>query len=291
MIKAVLVAILLALSPLSQAGLVFDEDEKVVEIFRSQDFEANLAKAKEGDVRAQYLVGAAYQYGLEEQEVEIDYEKGLRWLREAASQGAAEAYDELALAYREGLGVEKDASKYEEYLAEAAERGMSSARLDIMNLYRYGDPEVGIEKDEERYLYWIKSNAEAGYPSSMITLALRYREGRGVGVDLEKSFEWIMRAVELDASFSHREAARYFENGWGTEQDLVKAYMLYDLGGTAGIEPKEAVAEQMTDEQIEEAIALSWQWQLEHGVVRPASNGYRYQPDVSDREPISLTSD
>ncbi|WP_445004885.1 hypothetical protein [Halomonas mongoliensis] len=59
MIRVFVVAILMALSPLAQAERIF-EGEKVVEVFHSQDFDANLAKAEEGDVRAQYLVGAAY---------------------------------------------------------------------------------------------------------------------------------------------------------------------------------------------------------------------------------------
>ncbi|MFQ3790422.1 hypothetical protein, partial [Halomonas sp. A29] len=83
----------------------------------------------------------------------------------------------------------------------------------------------------------------------------------------------------------------FFEKGLGTEQDLVKAYMMYDLSTGIGREAKHELAKKMPEEQIEEAIALSWQWQLAHGVVRPSSDGYRYQPDVSDREPISLTSD
>ncbi|WP_445006005.1 tetratricopeptide repeat protein [Halomonas mongoliensis] len=289
MIRLFFLAILLVMAPLSQAGLIFDESEKVVEIFHTQDFDANLAKAKEGDIRAQYLVGAAYLYGLEEQEIEVDHEKGLHWLEAAAKQGAAEAYDQLAIAYIEGLGVEKDASKYEEYLAEAAERGMSSARLDIMNLYRYGDPDLGVEKNEEKYLYWLEGNAEAGYPFSMITLSLRYREGRGFEVDYERAFEWIMRAVELDDLTAQRMAGEYFEKGIVVDQDLVKAYILYDLAGTAGIRKRERAAKQMIDEQVDKAIAHSWQWQLEHNSYRHSSNGYRYQPDVSDLEPLSLT--
>ncbi|MDR5894427.1 hypothetical protein QC820_16700 [Halomonas mongoliensis] len=45
----------------------------------------------------------------------------------------------------------------------------------------------------------------------------------------------------------------------------------------------------MTEEQVEKAIARSWQWQLERNSYRPSSNGNRYRPDVSDLEPLSLT--
>ncbi|WP_444985497.1 tetratricopeptide repeat protein [Halomonas mongoliensis] len=288
MIRVFVVAILMVLSPLAQAERVF-EGEKVVELFQSQDFDANLIKAKEGDVRAQYLVGAAYLYGLEAQEVEVDHEQGRYWLEKAADQGAAEAYSELARIYRKGMGVEKDASKYEEYLAEAAERGMSSARLDIKDLYRYGDPEMGIEQDEKKYIYWLIREAEDDHPYAMRNLAISYRQGLGVEVDMKKSFEWLIRAVERDDSISQAYAGEFFEQGLGTEQDFVKAYMMYDLSTGIGREAKYELADKMTEEQIEEAIARSWQWQQEHEVVRPASDGYRYQPDVSDLEPLSLT--
>ncbi|WP_444985480.1 tetratricopeptide repeat protein [Halomonas mongoliensis] len=289
MIRLTLIAILLVLSPLAQAGLIFDESEKLEEIFQSQNFDVNLVKAEGGDVRAQYLVGAAYLYGLEEQEVEVDHEKGLYWLKVAARQGAAEAFDDLAIAYRDGIGVKKDAGKYEAYLAESAERGMSAARLEIMNLYRYGDPEIGVEKDEEKYLYWLEYNAEAGYPFFMINLSLRYRDGRGLEVDYKKAFEWIMRAVELDDLTAQRMAGEYFEKGMVVEKDLVKAYMMYDLSGTVPSTRRDELEERMTEEQIEEAIARSWQWQLERNSYRPSSNGNRYRPDVSDLEPLSLT--
>ncbi|MFQ3790442.1 tetratricopeptide repeat protein, partial [Halomonas sp. A29] len=240
--------ILLMLSTFAQAERIF-EGEKVVEIFHSQDFEANLAEAEEGDVRAQYLVGAAYLYGLEEQEVEVDHDKGRYWLEEAASQGAAEAYSELARIYRHGMGVEKDASKYEEYLAEAGERGMHSAKLGLLDLYEDGDPELGIEPDEVKYLYWLKKTAEDGVLISMRNMAHTYRQGLGVEVDLEKAFEWLIRAVELDDSIAQAHAGEFFEKGLGTEQDLVKAYMMYDLSTGIGREAKHELAKKMPEEQ------------------------------------------
>ena len=291
MIRLVFFAILLIAAPLLQAGLIFDENEKVVEIFQSQDFDANLAKAEEGNVRAQYLVGAAYLYGLKAQEVEVDHEKGLHWLKAAAKQGAAEAYSELARIYRDGMGVKKSISRFEEYLAEAGGRGLLSARSHLLDLYRDGDPELGIEPDRGKHLYWLERTAEDGSAFSMVSMAQIYRNAYDydVEVDLKKAFEWIVRAVNLDDLTAQRMAGEYFEKGMVVDKNMVKAYMLYDLAGTSGIEKRERVAKQMTDEQVEKAIAHSWQWQLEHNSYRPSSNGYRYQPDVSDLEPLSLT--
>ncbi|MFQ3790417.1 tetratricopeptide repeat protein [Halomonas sp. A29] len=290
MIKVILITILLAFTLLAQAKVVF-QDEDAVRAFSTQDVEENLLKAEEGDVRAQVLVGAAYLYGLEEKGVEPDREKGLYWLTEAANQGAAEAHYELGRIYCQGMEVDKDVVRCEEHLTEAAERGLRSAMTDLIDIYQLGDSDLGIEPNEEKYLYWLEKTADYGSTFSMINMATTYRQGLGVEVDLEKAFGWIVRAVELDAPFSHREAARYFENGWGTEQDFVKAYMFYDLASPGAHENREKVAEQMEEAQVEEAIALSWQWQLERNSFVPSSNGYRYQPDVSDREPLFLTSD
>jgi|SRR5690554_1706933 len=288
MIKVVLIAILLVLSPLAKAEILF-QDEDVWDAFVGQDFDANLVKAEEGDARAQYLIGRAYLFGLEEQGVNVDQEKGLCWMKAAADQGAAEAYYALGVLYRRGIGVDKDAGKWEEYMTEAGEQWLRPAMTDLLDTYRDGDPQVGIDQDEEKHLYWLEKTAEDGSAFSMLNMAITYRQGLGVEVDLEKSFAWIMRAVELDDLTAQRMAGEYFEKGMVVDGNLVKAYMLYDLAGTSGIEKRERVAKQMTDEQVEEAIARSWQWQLEHNSYRPSSNGNRYRPDVSDLEPLSLT--
>src|SRR5690554_7338465 len=66
MIKVVLIAILLVLSPLAKAEILF-QDEDVWDAFVGQDFDANLVKAEEGDARAQYLIGRAYLFGRSEE--------------------------------------------------------------------------------------------------------------------------------------------------------------------------------------------------------------------------------
>ncbi|PPK49086.1 tetratricopeptide repeat protein [Marinobacter persicus] len=249
MIRWFLGVSLLVLCPLLSAELAF-KGEKVVEIFYEQDFEANLAKAKSGDMKAQYLVGAAYLYGLEDEDVEVDEKMGRFWLQKSADQGAAEAYSELARIYRYGIGVERDASKWEKYLIEAAERGMLSRQTDLMKLYRDGSPEMGVEKNEQKYIYWLKKEAEAGAPISIYNLAWSYREGRGIEQDIDKAFEWIMKGVQKDDGSAQAYAAEFFEEGLGTEKDLVKAYMLYDLSTGIGREAKSELAKKMNDDQI-----------------------------------------
>lgn len=79
-----------------------------------------------------------------------------------------------------------------------------------------------------------------------------------------------------DPSFMGVPLGDIFSEGKIVHQDLVKAYMYYDLGGDASIDDKERLAEQMTPEQINEALERSWQWQDQHRSYRP---GYRNRAD------------
>ncbi|GEN26326.1 hypothetical protein HCU01_42750 [Halomonas cupida] len=266
----------------ASAEIAFPDQEKQ-NYYRDQDVEVSLGKAKSGDAEAQYLVGSAYLLGLESQDVEVDYEKAFCWLSRSANQGIAEAQYELGRMYRYGLGVDKNGKKWEEYTSQAGEQGLLSAYGDLMDVYREGDRDLGIDENGEKYFYWLERSAEAGHALSMVNMSISYRYGYNVEVDVDKSFEWLMQAVEQDDLMAQGLAGEYFERGLGTEKDLVMAYMMYDLGGTGRNPEKQAVAEKMTDEQIQEAVSRSRQWQEEHNNIRPSYYGLEHQEDGSYR--------
>ena len=78
-----------------------------------------------------------------------------------------------------------------------------------------------------------------------------------------------------DSSFDGGPLADVYAEGKIVPQDLVKAYMYYDLSG--GNEDKKArIAQRMTPNQIKEAVEESWNWQQQHHSYRP---GYRSPED------------
>lgn len=162
MIKWLYFWVLLMVVPFASAELLF-EGENVVEVFHTQDFNENLIKAQKGDARAQYLVGAAYLHGLDEGEVKVDVDKGLFWLKKAGDQGAAEAYDDLAISYRDGLGVEVNVEKWQKYLAKAAELGMPDALMEITILYRDGNPKMGVDKNKKNMSTGLKRKRKSEF--------------------------------------------------------------------------------------------------------------------------------
>tara|TARA_B100001179_G_C18194836_1_gene234593 strand:+ start:69 stop:338 length:270 start_codon:yes stop_codon:yes gene_type:complete len=82
-------------------------------------------------------------------------------------------------------------------------------------------------------------------------------------------------------SFSFNRLARYYEEGIGTDIDLVQAYKYYDLLSPGSAPDKARLEAQMTPEQIQEAIRLSRQWQDEHNIFVPSYYGLEYQEDGS----------
>nr|WP_281380417.1 tetratricopeptide repeat protein [Marinobacter oulmenensis] len=262
---------------------MFPNDDIWVKV-ANQDFSKNLLRAENGDPRAQYLIARVFLFGNNEIGVDEDQDKGVYWMRKSADQGAAEAQYAMAMLYRNGVGLEKDAKKWEKYMTLAGEQNFSRAMIELSDAYRDGAAEIGVEPNEKKYVYWLRKEAEAGVPISIRNLAWRYREGLEVEKDIDKAFEWIMKGVQADDGAAQAYAAEFFENGLGTEKDLVKAYMLYDLSTGIGREAKQKLAKKMTDDQIREAIARSWQWQLEHGVVRPSSDGYQYRYPLEESD-------
>ncbi|MFP3441885.1 SEL1-like repeat protein, partial [Pantoea sp. SIMBA_133] len=88
-----------------------------------------------------------------------------------------------------------------------------------------------------------------------------------------KAFEWISKVEELpygDPMDGFSGLAKVYEEGIGTDVDLVQAYKYYDLLSPGSAPDKARLEEQMTPEQIQEAIRLSRQWQEEQNIFVPS---------------------
>ncbi|MFB4202349.1 tetratricopeptide repeat protein [Arhodomonas sp. KWT2] len=278
-----LLALVLAIALNARAEVAFPEPGGFMDAVYDQDFPANLEAARNGDARAQALVGAAYAIGVKRQDVPVDGRKAAKWIKKAAAQDLAEGLYWLAGMYAAGYTVEKSPEKWLELTAEAGEQGFPKAQSELWLTFRDGDERNNIEPDDEKYLYWLRKYAQSGATIAMRELAGVYLQGKLVAKDEKRAFQLVQKAAEKDDLIAQGYLGDYYAKGIGTEKDLVKAYMMYDLGGTGDIEKKEALAEKMTDEQVQEAIARSRRWQEEHNSVRPSYYGLKRQPDGSYR--------
>jgi TPR repeat protein len=190
---------------------------------RPSPFEAAVSAAERGSPRAQLALGFKYEQGLG---VSKDVAEALRWYREAASQGNAEAevrisrlegrsgqvvsrpspFDEMKRAaeqgdseaqralgfkYERGLGVESDLSLALEWYEKAASQGNPTAKLRMNMLLAENREPV----EQLTSLEISQRSAAEGDPEAQFLLALRYEQARGIPTDLGEALHWYEEAA------------------------------------------------------------------------------------------------
>lgn len=244
-------------------------------------------KSQEGDSEAIFLL-ALIQFGHTTGfEQEPEHARGLNMLQEAWRLGVVDAGYSLFTVYYKGIGIRKNIPLSLAYLEASAEKGYIQSQKDLAYAYRgtidgpY--PRGIVEEDIERARFWFTKAAEQGDAESATQLAGIYHKGQGVPQNDRAAFEWLKRAetMPFDGDLSHSGLAICYEQGIGTEIDLVQAYKYYDLQGSAGVPDKRRLEARMMPEQVQQAIALSRAWQEEHRTFVPSYYGLEHQPDGS----------
>ena len=242
-------------------------------------------KAKASDGESTFLLGLIQFGHITGFEREPDTSEGIRLLQEAWRLGVIDAGHSLFTVYYKGIGTRINKPLALAYLQASAEKGYILSQKRLGFAYRGSDPRGLVEKDIQQARIWFTRAAEQGDAESASQLAAIYRKGLGVPKDERTAFEWLKRAENMpfDGSISHGGLAVYYEEGIGTEVDLVQAYKYFDLQGTAGVPDKKRLEAQMTPEQVQQAIALSRAWQEENRTFFPSYYGLEHQSDGSYR--------
>ena len=242
-------------------------------------------KAKASDGESTFLLGLVQFGHITGFEREPDTSEGIRLLQEAWRLGVIDAGHSLFTVYYKGIGTRINKPLALAYLQASAEKGYILSQKRLGFAYRGSDPRGLVDKDIQQARIWFTRAAEQGDAESASQLAAIYRKGLGVPKDERTAFEWLKRAENMpfDGSISHGGLAVYYEEGIGTEVDLVQAYKYFDLQGTAGVPDKKRLKAQMTPEQVQQAIALSRAWQEENRTFFPSYYGLEHQSDGSYR--------
>ncbi|WP_110685190.1 tetratricopeptide repeat protein [Salinicola aestuarinus] len=269
-IKQLMVVLFLSLMVVEGGYAATLEAQCLKKNYENQSIQNLLKKANNNDGLSSCLVGLAYASG--DKGVSQSFEKAFEYFENSYEAGFLEAGYYLGVLYQNGYGVNRDFDQYLQDMTAAGEAGYLPAQKQMLDVYLYS--KAGVQfADDDKAAYWLKKASMSGDSLSMYALSTFYIEGRGVSQNEEKAFEWIMEAVEKDEIIAYERAGDFYAQGIGTEQDLVRAYMMYDLGGTASSGKKAELAEQMTQAQIDEAVSLSRQWQEEHNSYRPSYHG------------------
>lgn len=226
-------------------------------------------QVEEGLPSAEYMMGMIYLSGDAAWGVQPDYKKAFSLLHRAWCDDVFDAGYALSTMYYKGLGVDKDLSKVRSFVLKSGENGYIKSQRTLGLAYKGDVLQSVFDKDIEKSIFWFEKAAINGDQLSAANLSVIYG-GDGVLHDEKKSFEWKKRAASAKYGNSRfvqfLKLAEFYEKGVGTDKDLVQAYKYYDLSGSAGAKGKQRIAKEMTQEQIDEAIRKSQEWQKEHNV-------------------------
>ena len=96
-----------------------------------------------------------------------DYKTALRWYRQAAESGNAEAQDNVGFFYLTGMGVKQDAAEGARWLRKAAAQGNEVAERNLGLMYVQG---LGVPSDREEGIRWLRKAAAHGDEESKAAL-------------------------------------------------------------------------------------------------------------------------
>ncbi|WP_081694713.1 tetratricopeptide repeat protein [Halomonas huangheensis] len=250
------------------------------DVYGNSSIDAVFSDMENGDAYATYVIGVLYFNDYPEYDIDQDFSKGLELLKKSWEMGVVDAGYDLFEVYSQGNGVEKNSEIALYYLQESAEKGYLKSQRELARDYFGRGLFHYLDTDYEKAREWYAKAASQGDRESAVALAKIYDEGLGVEKNEETAFEWASRSEDMPYganSIVFNALAYCYEEGVGTDVDLVNAYKYYDLLGTAGGSYKSKIAEKMTPEQIDQAVRLSGEWQREHNISMPNSEGYRYR--------------
>ncbi len=157
----------------------------------TQEMDALIAKAKEGDARAQVDLAVRYRDG---KGVPKDEATAMQWAHRAADAGNSDAMDFVGFAYLRGVVVERNPTIAFAYFKVAANESAQAA----FNLGQCYFGAQGTEQDIPKALEYWKSAAERGHGRAASSAAMVYLSGERTAPDAVQARHLAERAAELN---------------------------------------------------------------------------------------------
>ena len=120
---------------------------------------------------------------------------------------------------------------------------------------------------------------EQNDPQAQFAIGIMYRNGSGVAQDDAEAVRWLLKSAEQRNPYALSVLGAIYKEGRGVQQDNLKAYMWFDLavaqfdykpGRHYAKQDRDAVAKNMTGDQLAEAKQMALEWLLANGGVTPA---------------------
>ena len=251
-----------------QAGVMPPEYTDMKNKISNMSYDSIVNCSPEKAIECTMILGRAYQLGADfkDHEIKSDSDKAILYFSKISASSPQARYL-LSDMIRYYYPKESDA-----LLLSAANEG------EFNSVYALGHPYYHGKTNKEllENIKWVKvlidkypdfPHDERGVVGSLYLLM--------TPPDYKEAIYWLTRASDEGNNLgAQSKLAKLYAEGTGVKKDLVKAYMYYDLGGTGDNDAKQEIEKLMTPDQIDQAIALSHQWQDEHHSYRPGYSAW-----------------
>ena len=146
--------------------------------------------ADKGNAQAQFDLGSCYERG---RGVSRDLAEAFKWYKKSAEQGNKFAQYSLSLCYENGNGVTMNYSEAAKWVRKSAEQGYHFAEKQLGYYYYYG---IGVTKNYTEAFKWYSKAAKHGNLEAYYSLGTCYQDGKGVSKDLSQAKYWYQEAAD-----------------------------------------------------------------------------------------------
>lgn len=205
-------------------------------------------QSKQDSIKASEYLNSAAESGYAPAERAIAFElldstssnynlnKGIEMLSKSAEHGHLRAKLELSNYYFEGKGVDVDDKKALELINEGltgllnlAKEGNSKAQWVLGKMFISGNY---LPQNNEQGNLWLKKSADANNAYGQLLYGASFMDGEAN--DYTSAFYWINEANKNKLPESYAVLAELYRNGFGTSQDIKKAFELNLEGANLG---------------------------------------------------------
>ena len=152
-------------------------------------------KAKQGDAKAQLILGVMYEEG---RGVPKNYKEAVSWFREAAEQGHFGGQFYLGVMCADGRGISQDDEKAFHCFRKAAEQGHPEAQFNLGAMYADGR---GVPQNYQEAYKWFSISATLGIGGIVVNRERDETEKKLSSQQLEDAQD---EALQLFKKFSQK---------------------------------------------------------------------------------------
>ncbi len=149
-----------------------------------------LARAKKGDLKAQYQLSKVYERG---KQVKRNPREAARWLEKAAKKGHIRSALEIGRRYENGTGVKQNYATAGKWYRLAAGLGNDpDAQFALAELYFHGK---GVPHSYGEAKTWYQKAANQDNPIAQYLIGVMHQEGWALDRNLIEAYKWYTLAM------------------------------------------------------------------------------------------------